>query len=268
MRLLLQGDLGLCFYLYLFHYAYIFNSLGICAQVLYDVPICSFPGGYVHKSYTLTLLDWCVAHACIFNSHKIYARVALVFWPMRESRVKNPLGMMKDSLGSMICWEVSMTHGGVFLAYSLLGMGTCWEACRWLWPMRNSLVMCGPLGKFFFFFMAHWETCVDSTHEGGLVCSLGKFLHSSWGGCLCVSDLRGSPSMIPYFAKDLVDDLNSRGSFLGNFRSTKGCFRCFPFIRDALGVLVSFTQLPNWGYLYHLGAFLEFSFPIFYLLGT
>ena len=26
--------------------------------------------------------------------------------------------------------------------------------------------MCDPLGKIFFFFMAHWGTCVDSTNEG------------------------------------------------------------------------------------------------------
>ena len=36
-------------------------------------------------------------------------------------------------------------------------------------------------------------------------------------GCLYASDLRGSPSMILYFTVDLVDDLNSRGSFLSNF---------------------------------------------------
>ena len=73
--LLPQGNLGLYLYLYLFHYACIFNSLVICAQVLYDVLVCSIPIGYVHKFCILTLLDWCVVCAYIFNSHRIYAQI-------------------------------------------------------------------------------------------------------------------------------------------------------------------------------------------------
>ena len=37
------------------------------------------------------------------------------------------------------------------------------------------------------------------------------------GGCLYALDPRGSPPMILYFTGDLVDYLNSWGSFLGNF---------------------------------------------------
>jgi len=54
----------------------------------------------------------------------------------------------------------------------------------------------------------------------GFVYSVGNFLHNSpggEGGCLYALDPRGSPSMILYFTGDLVDDLNSWGSFLGNF---------------------------------------------------
>ena len=43
------------------------------------------------------------------------------------------------------------------------------------------------------------------------------FLHKSQGGCLCASDPRGSPSMILHFTRNLVDGLNSRGSFLSDF---------------------------------------------------
>ena len=75
VRLLPQSDLGLNLYLYLFHCAYIFNSLRICTQFLYYVPACSILEGYVHNFYILTLFDWCVAYAYIFNSHGIYAQV-------------------------------------------------------------------------------------------------------------------------------------------------------------------------------------------------
>ena len=86
MKLLPRGDHGLYLYLYLFHYACIFNSLGICAQILYDMPACSIHGGYVHKFCLLTLLDWCVAHAYIFNSCRICVQVA---W------CSNPRGSLK-----------------------------------------------------------------------------------------------------------------------------------------------------------------------------
>ena len=46
----------------------------------------------------------------------------------------------------------------------------------------------------------------------------GNISSQLMGGCLCcVLDLQESPSMILYFIGDLVDDLNSWGSFLNNF---------------------------------------------------
>ena len=121
VRLLPRGDLGLYLYLYLFYCAYMFNSLGICALILY-----------------LDLLDCCATHACIFNSCRICAQVTLVFQPTRESRVKHPLGMMKDSPGSKIYWKVFMTHEGVFLVCSLLGMVTCEEVFGNVWSTREN----------------------------------------------------------------------------------------------------------------------------------
>ena len=67
------------------------------------------------------------------------------------------------------------------------------------------------------------------------------FLHNSRESCLCVLDPYESPTMILYFIGDLVDDLNSRGSFLSDLRSTKGCFNAFNPL--ALRVFVSFSQL-------------------------
>ena len=43
--------------------------------------------------------------------------------------------------------------------------------------MTKSLKMNDRLGKIFFFFMAHWGTCIDSTHEG--VSSTPRGLSSS-----------------------------------------------------------------------------------------
>ena len=73
VNLFSRGDLGLYLYL-LFNYACIFNSRRICAQVLYDVPACSIPRGYVHNFYIPNLFDWCVACACILNSYRICAQ--------------------------------------------------------------------------------------------------------------------------------------------------------------------------------------------------
>lgn len=97
------------------------------------------------------------------------------------------------------------------------------------------MVVCGPMGKFFFFFRAYWETCFDSTHEGVLFAPWGN-IFKTHKGVACVS--WGSPSMILYFAGGLVDTLNSRGSFLGKFLSAEGCFGHFPFTEDALRVFV------------------------------
>ena len=45
----------------------------------------------------------------------------------------------------------------------------------------------------------------------------GEFSSQLMGGCLYALNLQESPSMILYFTGDLVDDLNSRESFLVNF---------------------------------------------------
>ena len=64
--------------------------------------------------------------------------------------------------------------------------------------------------------MAHWGTYVNFTHKEVLLAPWGNFF-TTYGGCLYALDLRGSPSVILYLTGDLVDDLNSRGSFLDNF---------------------------------------------------
>ena len=59
LGLLPRGDIGFCLYLYLFYYVYMFNSLGICAQVLCHVGFvqtCSIPIVYVYKFCILTCL--------------------------------------------------------------------------------------------------------------------------------------------------------------------------------------------------------------------
>ena len=106
--------------------ACIFNSFRICAQVSYCigfVPAYSILIGYVHKfciplfwlvwgfyAYMFNswricaqilcfdLFDWYVAYACMFNSWWI---CAWVLGLTRKSRVKDSLGTVKDSLGSM-----------------------------------------------------------------------------------------------------------------------------------------------------------------------
>ena len=45
----------------------------------------------------------------------------------------------------------------------------------------------------------------------------GEFSSQLTRGCLYALNLQESPSMILYFTGDLVDDLNSRESFLVNF---------------------------------------------------
>ena len=58
---------------------------------------------------------------------------------------------------------------------------------------------------------------MDYTLEGVLSIPWGKFLHNPPGGCSCALDPWGIPSVVLYFTGDLVDDLNSPGSFLGDF---------------------------------------------------
>ena len=86
------------------------------------------------------------------------------------------------------------------------------------------MLVCSPLGEIFFFsFMTHLGTCVNSTHEGVLSTSWGNFLHNSRGGYPYALDPQGSPSMILYFIGNLVDDRNSRGSSFRDFCSSNEC---------------------------------------------
>ena len=109
-------------------------------------------------------------------------------------------------------------------------METCWEMCWWLWLTRTSWVTCSPLGKVLLFLHGSLGNLCWFYPWKGLVCSIGKFLCNSRRGCLRVSNPRGSSSMIPYFTRDFVGDLNSQGSFLGKFWYVEGWFWCFPFI--------------------------------------
>ena len=59
-------------------------------------------------------------------------------------------------------------------------------------------MVCSPLEKIFFFsFMVHWGTCVDSTPEGASLTPWGKFFSSQplWDLPLCLRPSRES-SMI------------------------------------------------------------------------
>ena len=66
-------------------------------------------------------------------------------------------------------------------------------------------------------FTTHWGTFVDSTHEEVLSTPWENFLHNSPRSTFVPRTIRGSPSMILYFTRGLVNGLNSRGSFLGDF---------------------------------------------------
>ena len=85
-----------------FCYAYMVNSLEICAQILDCigfVPAYSIPGAYVHKLCILLLFNRGVVCAYMYNSHRICARVALVFRLIRKSLVKDLLGRWKTYWG-------------------------------------------------------------------------------------------------------------------------------------------------------------------------
>ena len=60
---------------------------------------CSIPEGYVHKFCVLTLIGMWPVLACLIPNG--YVHECLVFRLTRKSRVKDPLGTVKDSLGSM-----------------------------------------------------------------------------------------------------------------------------------------------------------------------
>ena len=159
-----------------------------------------------------------------------------------------------------------MTHEGVFLVWSSLGMITWWEVWWWFWPMRKSLVMCDPLGKFLLLLNGSVGNLCWFHPRGGFINYLGSiFLHNSRWGYLGALDLCGSPSLILYFTGDSVDDLNSLGSFLGDLWSTKGCFDALNPLGDTLRVVVSFTRPRVFlSFLMHSWIF----FCTSYLLGT
>ena len=103
-------------------------------------------------------------------------------------------------------------------------------------------MMRSPLGKIFFFsFMTHWGTCVDSTHKRGFINSMGKFsLQLLWGLSLCLRPV-GSPFMILYFIGNLVDGLNHRGVSLLVSNLPRDVLNAFNPLRNFLRVFVSFT---------------------------
>ena len=117
MRVLPRGDLGLYFYLYLFSCACIFNSLGICAQILaffssdlHGICACIFnsPGGYVHKF--CILLFWLACDLCLHIQFlEDMCTSSVFFWLMRKS-------LMCDLLGKItLLRNVLMAHGKAVL---------------------------------------------------------------------------------------------------------------------------------------------------------
>ena len=100
-----------------------FNFRRICAQIMCyigSVPAYSIHGGYVHH---FGLNKIC---ACIFNSRRICAQGLysdlLDFFP-----TKDPLGMLEDSLRSMIQLKsvlvMILTYHEVLMMYSPLKRG-------------------------------------------------------------------------------------------------------------------------------------------------
>ena len=137
-------------------------------------------------------------------------------------------------------------------------MVTCWEVCLWLWPTRKSLEMCGPLGKILLFLYGSLENLCWFYSQGGPILLYGEISSQLTRELpLCLGPARESIHDT-IFTGDLVDDLNSWGSFLGNFWFPEGCFWYSPFFGDALGVFVSFTQLRVF---LSFWCILEFSFP-------
>ena len=101
-------------------------SILVGAQFLYcigSMPVYSIPLGYVHKFCVLPLwFVWSIVPACsipIGYVHKFGILTCLtIFW------MKDPPRMLKDSLGSMICWEV-------YWWWFWLTMKSWWCAVHW-----------------------------------------------------------------------------------------------------------------------------------------
>ena len=137
------------------------------------MPTYSIPSGYVHKS---------VRCACMFNSLRICARVLFVL-THEEVLGKWSTGDDKgNSLGSMIYLKFWWPSREPPWCVVYWGRRTWWEVWWWVWPTRKSLKMYDPLGKIFFFFMAHRGTCVNSTHRGGFINSTGIIFFTTHEG--------------------------------------------------------------------------------------
>ena len=140
-----------------------------------------------------------------------------------------------------------MTHEGVFLVCSSQEILIDEEVLDNVWPT----------GENTSFSMVHWGTCFDSTHEWVLSTPWGSFFSQLVKGRLCASDPRGSPSMILYFTRDLVDDLNSRVSFLCALATSDplrdvfdtfnplGCFEGPCVLYPTKGISIVFDALLN-----------------------
>ena len=127
-------------------------------------------------------------------------------------------------------------------------------------------MVCSPLGKILFFsFMTHWGSLCWFYSRWSFLNSLGKFFSSQplRELSLCLGPVRksfmiiGKNLFILWVTRDLVDGLNSRGSFLNDFQSAEGCSWSFQSTRDALRVLVCSILLSV--FLSFLDAFLNFS---------
>ena len=110
-----------------------------------------------------------------------------------------------------------------------------YRAYWWFWSMRKSLMGLGEILTYEEVFTTHWGTFVDSTHEEVLSTPWENFLHNSPGSTFVPRTIGGSPSMILYFTRDLVNGLNSRRSFLGDFWSTEGYSWSFQSIWGCFG---------------------------------
>ena len=175
-------------------YACMFYSLEIYAQVLCCirfVPIYSIPSGYVHKFCGIPLWFACgLVPACSIpigyvHGFRILTCLTIFSW------MKDPLGMLKDSLGSIILLRsvlvMILTSNEVLMVYG---------------PLRGSLLGIFPPLRNDYLLLSYDSLWIDvnSTLEGFLPDSTGEILFcNSQGGCFCVLNARGSPHVILRF---------------------------------------------------------------------
>ena len=273
-------------YLYLFWWdSYLKVTLVyVSISTFSTLPTYSIPLGYVHKFCMMCLHvqfleDMCTNYVfwlCLIGVWFVSAYSIPVRYVHKSPWCFDPRGC----LGWRIHWgwwktpwgvwsiEKLLTHGGAALVCSLLGMVTCWEVCWWLWPMRKSLVMHGPLGKILLFLHGSLGNLCLFYPRGGLVYSIGKFPHNSRGVAFMPWSHR---RVLPWYCN------------LGNLWSVEGCFGYFPFIGDAFkGLCVLYptkgifvASVHSWIFPFHfppfenpLGTFEDFflSFFFFFLI--